>query len=74
MNDDNIKWQQLVRKTDPNTSKVAAQEEVGRINNTKERILELIVDVGGITGMTDEELSLHDGITTSKYRSARVFL
>ena len=74
MNDDNIKWQQLVRKTDPNTSKVAAKEEVGRINNAKERILELIVDVGGISGMTDEELALQDGITTSKYRTARVFL
>ena len=74
MNDDDIKWQQLVRKNDPNTSKVAAQEEVGRVNNAKERILELIVDVGGISGMTDEELSLHDGITTSKYRTARVFL
>lgn len=74
MNDDNIKWQHLVRKTDPNTSKVAAQEEVGRVNNAKERILELIVDIGGISGMTDEELAFQDGITTSKYRTARVFL
>tara|TARA_A100000172_G_C3015494_1_gene101325 strand:+ start:228 stop:563 length:336 start_codon:yes stop_codon:yes gene_type:complete len=67
-------WYNMVRATDPQTSKTAAKEEVGRVRKAKDRVMELIIDVGGISGMTDEELAYQDGVITSKYRTARVWL
>ena len=67
-------WYNMVRSTDPQTSKTAAKEEVGRVRKAKDRVMELIIDVGGISGMTDEELAYQDGEITSKYRTARVWL
>ena len=32
------------------------------------------MEVGGTSGMTDEEISFQDGVITSKYRTARVWL
>jgi len=70
----NEEWYNMVRRTDPETSKTAAKEEVQRTRRAKDRVIELIMEVGGATGMTDEELAYQDGVITSKYRTARVWL
>ena len=70
----NEEWYNMVRRTDPETSKTAAKQEVQRTRKAKDRVLEIIVEQGGVTGMTDEEISFHDGVITSKYRTARVWL
>ena len=67
-------WYNMVRRTDPETSKTAAKQEVQRTIRAKDRVLEIIVEQGGVTGMTDEEISYQDGVITSKYRTARVWL
>ncbi len=67
-------WYNIVRTTDPETSRVAAKQEIGRVRKAKDRVLELIMEIGGLSGMTDEELAYQDGIITSKYRTARVWL
>jgi hypothetical protein len=70
----NEEWYNMVRRTDPETSKTAAKQEVQRTRRAKDRVLEIIIDIGGTSGMTDEEISFHDGVITSKYRTARVWL
>ena len=46
-------WYNMVRRTDPETSKTAAKQEVQRTRRAKDRVIELIMEVGGTSGMTD---------------------
>ena len=49
-------WYNMVRRTDPETSKTAAKQEVQRTRRAKDRVLEIIIEIGGTSGMTDEEI------------------
>tara|TARA_R100000234_G_C4939206_1_gene152152 strand:- start:310 stop:657 length:348 start_codon:yes stop_codon:yes gene_type:complete len=67
-------WYNIVRTTDPETSKSAAKQEISRVLKAKDRVLQLLVEQGGSKGfddgMTSEELERYDNVTTSKYRTA----
>ena len=63
-------WYNIVRTTDPETSKSAAKQEIGRVLKAKDRVLQLLVEQGADNGMTSEDLEKYDSITTSKYRTA----
>tara|TARA_R100001198_G_C5136519_1_gene152304 strand:- start:321 stop:656 length:336 start_codon:yes stop_codon:yes gene_type:complete len=63
-------WYNIVRTTDPETSKSAAKQEIGRVLKAKDRVLQLLVEQGADNGMTSEELDRYDNVTTSKYRTA----
>lgn len=67
-------WYNIVRTTDPETSKSAAKSVAPKLKKAKDRVLEIIYNASEIIGVTDEDISDKDYVTTSKYRTARVWL
>lgn len=60
----------MVRTTDPNTSKNAAKEVIKDMPKARDRVLYIIKVYDDIGGVISEKIDATDGVTTSKYRTA----
>lgn len=63
----------LVRSTDPDTSKMAAEEILDRVTDLQDKVL-LYAWFRGSLGFTDEDMNEHFAARSSTYRTRRAEL